>query len=258
LAAITGGPAVLNKALPGRFLSIIKAFIIAGLIWELSRRGFVVLALMVVAAIELWPLWQRRQSAELWRAVPALIAGMSTVLIITLLPKALAQLTVALLYGLWRLWQEQTRSSGRATDLARLFALQALAFEALFLMAAVWHVSRPLMLALIWLTVYTSTYQALAEREERTAGVLAAAWALVATEAAWVFLIWLVSYVVPGQYVIVPQPALVLAALGYCFGNIYAAQRQGNLNRARLTEYLLIGLILIWIVIVGTHWQGSI
>jgi hypothetical protein len=257
LAVTTSAPAALSKALSGRFLSIIKAFIIAGLLWELSRRGFVIVALLVVAALELWPLWQRRQAAGLWRAVPALTAGMSTVLIIVLLPKALAQLGVAALYGLWRLWQAQA-ADDRAAGLARLFVLQALAFEALFLMAAVWHVPRPLMLVLIWLTVYISTYQALAERGERTAGLLAAAWALVATEAAWVFLIWLVSYVVPGQYVIVPQPALVLAALGYCFGNIYAAQRQGSLNRARLTEYLLIGLILIWIVIIGTHWRGSI
>ncbi len=136
--------------------------------------------------------------------------------------------------------------------------MQAVAFEALFLMAAVWHTPRPVLLALIWITVYATTYQLLAGRQERAAGLLAAAWALAATEAAWVFLTWLVSYIAPGQYIIVPQPTLVLTALAYCFGNIYAAQRRGLLNRSRLTEYLLIGLILIWIVIAGTPWRGTL
>jgi hypothetical protein len=131
-------------------------------------------------------------------------------------------------------------------------------FEALFLMAYIWRVPRPLMLVLIWGAVYVTSYQALAQRGERAAGVLAAAWALVATEASWVFLTWLISYIVPGNYLVVPQPALVLTALAYCFGNIFLAQRGGSLNRARFTEYMLIGLILIWIVIAGTPWRGTL
>jgi hypothetical protein len=228
-------------------------------LWELSLRGLVVLAFVLVALVELWPLRRSLNAAALWTAVPGLVMGLSAALIIALLPKALAQIAVAVLYGLWRLWQERP-AAGQLGDLARLLVTQAAAFEALFLMAATpqWHVGRPLMLVLVWLVTYATTYQVLAQRKERAAGVLAAAWALVATEASWVFLIWLVSYVVPGQYIIVPQPALVLTALGYCLGNIYLAQRQGSLNRARLTEYLLIGLILIWIVIAGTPWRGTL
>jgi hypothetical protein len=154
-------------------------------------------------------------------------------------------------------WHDQFAVDTTA-GLVKLLAVQALAFEALFLMAAVWQTPRPVLLVLVWAAVYATTYQVLAARHERGAGVLAAAWALTATEASWIFLTWLVSYVTPGQYLVVPQPALVLTALGYCFGSIYAAQRGGILNRARLTEYLLIGLILLGIVIAGTTWRGTL
>jgi hypothetical protein len=69
---------------------------------------------------------------------------------------------------------------------------------------------------------------------------------------------WLFTYTTAGGYLLVPQPALVLTALAYVFGSIYVAQREGKLSRGRLTEYLLIGLILIAIVAIGTSWRGSI
>ncbi len=256
MAAITSVPATLIRTQSGRVLLILKDLVIAALLWELARRGYIVAALVVVTLVELWPAYRRRTVKAVWDAVPLLVAGLSAVLIISLLPKLLAQTGVAVLYAAWRIWQSRSHTPATA-GLARVLVVQAAAFEALFLMAAVWHVARPVMLVLIWVVTYAMTYQELAVRGERAAGLLAAAWALVVTEASWVFLVWLVSYV-PGQYVIVPQPALVLTALGYCFGNIYVAQRQGQLNRARLTEYLLIGLILIWIVIAGTPWQGTL
>ena len=90
------------------------------------------------------------------------------------------------------------------------------------------------------------------------ASVLAAAWALVAAEISWVLVRWLFVYVMPQGYLLIPQAAVVLAAMGYVFGSIYMAQRDGKLSRSRLTEYVLIGLILIAIVITGTPWRGSL
>jgi hypothetical protein len=87
---------------------------------------------------------------------------------------------------------------------------------------------------------------------------MAATWALVCTEISWVLLRWLFTYTVTGGYILVPQPMLILTALAYCFGSIYVSQRKGSLSRARLTEYLLIGLILIAIVVTGTPWRGSL
>jgi hypothetical protein len=81
---------------------------------------------------------------------------------------------------------------------------------------------------------------------------------LVAAEVAWVLQLWLFTYTTAGGYILVPQPALILTALAYCFGSVYWSQRQGTLSKGRLTEYLLIGLVLIVIVAVGTSWRGSI
>ncbi len=256
---ITAPVASTSRGLAGRLLPLISSVIVAGLVWALASHGLVVPALLVVLVVELWPARRRLSAAAVWAQATRLVVGLSIVAMIALLPKALSQLAVAVLYAAWRLWGNRLAATAEA-GLITLLAVQAVVFEALFLLAATPHAGppRPVTLVLLWVAVYVTTYQLLAARQERAAGVLAATWALVATEAAWVFLTWLVTYISPGNYVIVPQPAIVLTALAYCFGSIYAAQRQGTLNRARLTEYLLISLILIWIVIAGTPWRGTL
>jgi hypothetical protein len=62
----------------------------------------------------------------------------------------------------------------------------------------------------------------------------------------------------PWRLCAVPQPALVLVALAYCMGSIYTSAKQGKLSFSRLVEYLVIGLILVGMVIMGTSWRGSI
>ncbi len=241
----------------GRWGTLVTGLMVAAAAWQLARQEHVLLAILVVLAVELVP-WLRQPNREsLWACSVPIIVGLSFVLLIALLPKLVSQTGVAVLYGLWWLVRDQISKTGRY-GLVRLLGIQVLAYEALFLMAAVWHVSVALTLVLVWAATYVTTLQTLQARGERAAGLLAVVWALVTTEAAWIFLIWTVAYVLPGNYLIVPQAALVLGALGYCFGSIYAAQKQGNLSRGRLTEYLLIGLILIWIVIAGTPWHTNL
>ena len=83
-------------------------------------------------------------------------------------------------------------------------------------------------------------------------------WALIAAECAWVFWLWLVNYVIFNGFLIVPQAALVLTALGYCLAGIYTSHRRSQLSRARLVEYLMIALIMLVVVIAGTKWNGVI
>jgi hypothetical protein len=250
-------PAPISRIVAG-LPAFIMHLVIAAAVWQFAhQQNWWPLALAIVLVAEAWPArWHLSAGAFLARATP-LVVGFAFVFIIALLPKALAQVGVAVAYAVWRLWYARSTWDG-PVGLVRLMLAQAVIFEAVFLMSAIWQTNRPLLLALLWGAVYVTSAQALTARQERAAGALAAAWALVATECAWVFLTWLVSYLTPGDYVIVPQAALVLTALGYCFGNIYAAQRSGTLNRARLTEYLLIGLILIWIVIIGTPWRAIV
>jgi hypothetical protein len=218
------------------------------------------LAIVVVAVIELWPLRPGATPAAgrrdvLLERVIGLVAGFSAVLIIALVPRLVSQVVVALLYAVWQSWWA---ARGRPAGMINLLIVTAAAAEAVFLMAAIWRPDDWLTLVLVWCLAWAPVYATMSLRGERAAGIMAATWALVSVQVSWVLLLWLFTYTTAGGYLLVPQPALVLSALAYCFGSIYVAQREGKLSRGRLTEYLLIGLILIAIVAIGTSWRGSI
>lgn len=167
-------------------------------------------------------------------------------------------------YGFWAMiyvvtsWLQQVPISQVQQQLARTGANQLLMFWAIFSAAAIWSWHPLAVIGLSWLASFGSTYSLLSEIGERAAKALAAAWALVVAQLAWVFSLWLVNYVYAGGRLIVPQAAIVMTALGYCFGGIYFAHRQNSLSWGRLMEYLLIGLSLMVIVIAGTKWSGTI
>jgi hypothetical protein len=137
-------------------------------------------------------------------------------------------------------------------------ASQFVALSGIFLASAFWHWQSAVVLPLVWLTSYVAADGLLRGRAERARPVLAAAWALVASECGWILWTWTISYILFKGYVLIPQAAVVVTALGYCFGGIYLAHLSNRLNRGRLIEYLMIGLLLIAIVIYGTKWSGVI
>ena len=257
MAAITN-KAALPAPTSAWAVKLVRGLIILAMgagVWYFGRENLWFFGFVLVAVFELAsPVLDR---ARLWARVPHLITGASAVLIIMMLPKALSQLTVAALYVVWRTWQDRMTTRA-ASVFINLLIVQAIAFEALFLGAAVNRWPAALVIILSWIVAFLPVYRILGVRGERAAGVLAAAWALVVAELTWLFMTWLVSYIVEDNYLIVPQPALILTTLAYCFGNIYYAQRQGKLNRARLTEYLFIGIILLALVITGTRWRGNV
>jgi hypothetical protein len=250
------GNRLTSAQLQAGLISVAQA---AAAFWLAKQQGLWPWALVVVLMVELWGIWRRDGAGRgklVMNRLQALLVGASVVLIIAVAPRLATQVTVAVLYGGWRWWTRQS-SAGR-NGLANLLAVQAVVLEALFLMAAVWRTEEWLVLVLAWVSSYVLVYGVLSGRGERSAGVMAATWALITVEVSWVLLRWLFVYTVTGGYLLVPQPALILTAIAYCFGSIYQSQRQGNLSRARLVEYLLIGLILIMIVITGTPWRGTL
>jgi len=264
LVAITNRLALRNKLSRSHIQMIMVALVEAASVLVLARlAGWWPVAMGVVAAVELWPLRPGAglggpERAKRWLGlVPRLLVGLSAVLIIAVSLRAATQVAVAAMLAAARIWW--TRSGHEApAGLIRLLIVQAAVFEAVFLMAAMWRPNNWIVIGLAWLGSYLATYAVLTRRGERAAGVLAAAWGVVVVEVSWVLLLWLFTYTMTGGYVLVPQPALILTAIGYCFGSIYASQREGTLSRGRLTEYLLIGLILVVIVIVGTSWRGTV
>jgi hypothetical protein len=233
------------------------AVLVAAAVLFLARmHGWWPAAMLAVAGVEL-------RDRKWLEHANGLIVGLSVVLIVALVPRLATQVAVTLLYGGWLWWTARSRRRDQAANMLQLLVVQAVAAEAVFLMEAIWRPEPvlnfvPLSLLLIWVSSYTSVYSILALRGERVAGIMAATWSLVAVEVSWVLMQWLFTYTTVGGYLLVPQPALVLTALAYVFGSIYVAQREGKLSRGRLTEYLLIGLILIAIVAIGTSWRGSI
>jgi hypothetical protein len=262
LAAITNRLALPRNITPARLVRVLVALLEGAVVFALAQRGWWPLAVAVVPAVELWALRpggvakDGRANYALDR-IPALLMGASLALIVAVVPRLATQAVVAGLFVIWRVWWNGGRAEGRA-GLVNLLLVQVAVFEAVFLAAAIWRPSNWIVLSLVWLGAYLPVYGSLARRGERAAGVLAATWAVVAVEVSWVLLLWLFTYTMSGGYILIPQPALVLTALGYCFGSIYVSQREGSLSRGRLAEYLLIGLILIAIVIVGTSWRGSV
>jgi hypothetical protein len=264
LAATINRQALRTNLARAGWWSILVSLFEAAVVLALARQaGWWPVAAGAVLAVELWALRPGRRVSQEARTkhmldrLPMLLVGLSVVLIIALSPRAITQVAVAGLYAVWRVWWSG-EGSDRPAGLTNLLVMQAVVFEALFLMAAVWRTPNVLVIALVWLGAYLSVYTVLARRGDRVAGVMAATWALVAAQISWVLLWWLFTYTLGGGYILVPQPALILTALAYCFGSIYVSQRAGSLSRGRLTEYLLIGLILIAVVVIGTSWRGTV
>lgn len=217
------------------------------------------LGLLVVVCIEIFCWWRAGKlilgtvEAETWLWLGAL----ASVIIATLNPNRLSQVCLIALYGGWRWWLIKHSSSKKISMLAAAVT-QGLVLWAVFLAAAVWHWPTLVVLALVWASGWLIARRMLSQEGDRAAGVLALSWALIVAECSWVFSLWLVNYIIFGGFLIVPQSALVITALGYCFAGIYSSHRRSQLSRSRLIEYLMIGLIILVIVIAGTKWNGVI
>jgi hypothetical protein len=239
------------------------SFILAGGVFYLSWLELWPAAIALVLAVEFWNLRTAEVgfSKALIRRIPAILMGAALALIISVSVRLVAQLVLAGGYVIWRWWWTGRRGD-EPSALPNLLLVQAVVLQALFLVAAEWRgpegVPEWLILLLVWAGSYLAVFSVLSQRAERAAGVMAATWALVATEISWVLMRWLHVYTLAGGYLLVPLPVLILVGLAYCYGSIYASQRQGRLSRARLAEYLVIGLVLIAIVVFGTPWKGSL
>ncbi len=178
------------------------------------------------------------------------------VLLLALNTSLVGQIILAIGYGLWRLGRSHYASSA-SFQVWQAGWLQFSALAAAFGAEAIWHWPVVLVLAMVYLASLVIA-RAFFSGGERAVGALAAAWGLIVVEASLLFSVWLVQYVLPKGVLLVPQPAVVITVLGYCFGSIYMAHSRSRLSRARLAEYAIIGLCLVVIVIAGTRWSGAI
>ena len=90
------------------------------------------------------------------------------------------------------------------------------------------------------------------------AALLAGVWALVVAEFSWIMSWWMIAYLSPGAYLIVPQAALLVTGVAYVLGGIYRLHRTSQLSRNRLIEYLVVAGVLLAVILAGTRWNGAI
>jgi hypothetical protein len=236
-------------------VQIAWALAVGGVVLVLApKQGWWWLALAIVTGIELLAAWGRRQIVS-QLMIPVVMAA-CVVLAMTLVPRLASQISLALVYIVWRWWWS-TGEAGRA-NLPNLLVLQTMISLAVFLMAVVWRVPSWFAELLMWGLSYTTVLTVMSTRREQSARLLAASWALIVTQLTWLLQIWLFTYTVQGGYVMIPQGVLVITAMGYCFGSIYMSARAGSLSRGRLMEFLAIGIVIIIMVVSGTSWKGAI
>lgn len=232
----------------------------------LARSGLWLVGVVALAAIGLY---RSRKKGASWATAsldsPSGLVAVSMLILMALAPQVLSAWLLAAAFVVWLVWYEEFKSSKTVNASAVVAAIsQLLALTAIFMAAVFWHWPTEVVLILVWLVGWLVADRFLRLHNERARPVMATAWALVATETSWIFLVWAVSYVVTlparlgGLTIVLPQAAVVLSTLSYCLGGIYVSHANGRLNRARLVEYLMIGLGLIVMVIAGTRWNGVI
>lgn len=248
-----------------RFFNALLQLAIAGSVLLLAHYNLGWLAAVVVM---IGPLiaWQRsgRNSESFRSQLPTLVLGLSVVTLISLNQQPIGQpvlpvsvqVTLALMYAGWlMIASEALKKSNLHLLVAGLS--QFLAITAIFLAAAFWHWIDIAVVALTWTVSYSLAWWLLGTKQERASQILAATWALVAAEVAWVLYSWQVNYELFNSYLIVPQASIILVGLGYCFASIYLTHASKRLSRRRLIEYVAIAGVLLAIVIAGTRWNGT-
>jgi hypothetical protein len=234
----------------------------AGVVTLLARATWPWLAILVIALREVS---KRRQASDwslgsLARSSGQWLGTLSFAILIALAPRAVTAYAMGLTLALWLMWLEHDKQQPDSSTnfLMKVGLVQFVGVSAVFVAAAVWRWPIPVVMAAVWMVSFVAANYFLADRSEPARPILAAAWGLVSSQLAWLFSVWMVNYVLLGGHLILPQAAVVLTALGYCFGSIYMAHREGRLSRARLLEYILIGLVILAVVIAGTEWNASI
>lgn len=238
---------------------------LAGAVLLLSHYGYSwVAALLVLMPMALIWLRSGRNDTLLLDSAPAAIVGLSVVVLVGLSRPPLGQpvfpvatqIAITVLYAAALVWLRRLRHAGRAT-LGAVALQQGVATTAIFLATAFWHWPESLAVGLMWAVSTLAALWYLRAVGERSAAILATAWGLVAAELTWILNTWQVNYILLGGGLIIPQAALVLTGVGYCFASIYHSHSLKRLSRRRLIEYVAIAGVVLAIVIAGTRWNGT-
>lgn len=231
----------------------------------LAHYGYGWVAAIIVVAEPVYRWFKKNRSwAGFIDISPELIFGLSIVSLISLtrppigqsvFPVA-SQAALAAVYALWLMYRPKIEASQQLA-LLLVGANQMLAVGSIFLASAYWGWPNLVVVVATWLISFFNAWWVLQQRGERAAQIIAASWALVAGEIAWILHAWQVNYIIGDGLLIIPQASIVTLGVGYCMLSIYTAHSAKRLSRRRLVEYVSIAGVILAIVIAGTRWNGT-
>ncbi len=165
--------------------------------------------------------------------------------------------TQSVIAGLYYVWLAVLKPlKGHAGVALQAMICQFLGLTAVFLLGR--ELPALAILGLSWLVALIAADHLISAYHERAHTIISLAWALVVTEAAWLFWHWLVAYSFFHQTVVIPQAALIITLISYVFGSMYLDHMQTKLGKRRLIEYVILLLGLTLIIIIGTQWVSRV
>lgn len=236
---------------------LLSTMLISGVLVGLALNRHQIVALAAVAVIEFY-VWWRRHDGDLHLAAETYtswVTSLAAVVLVALSPQLVTQVAIIIGFAIMRLAAHLrlfTKYAG-----AEALLMQFISLTAIFSAAQVWRWPAAVVMAIAWGTAWLVAYNFLKSMDDKQAGLLANVWALVVAELAWILSWWMIVYLSPGAYLIIPQASLLIAGVAYVLGGIYRLHRASQLSRSRLIEYLVVASILLAVVLAGTQWNAS-
>lgn len=236
---------------------LFSTLLIAGVLAVVAVPRHQVLALLMVGAIEFY-VWWRRHGSTLDLVADTYASWLTSIVAVVLVAISPQFVVQAILIGLFvvlRLAIHVDSFSKNPGALALIMQFSSL--SAIFSAAQVWRWPAAVVMVFAWGASWLVARAFLTSMQDKQIGLLAGVWALVVAELAWIMSWWMIAYLSPGAYLIIPQAALLITGVAYVLGGIYRLHRTSQLSRNRLIEYLVVAGCLLTIILAGTRWNGT-
>lgn len=216
-----------------------------------------ILALLAIVAIEFYVWWRRHDSSLglVASTYASWLTSISAVVLVAISPQPVMQYVLVVLFVVLRLAIHM--GSYRKYPGALALTMQFVSLSAIFSAAQVWRWPSAMVMIFAWGSSWLVARAFLVSMQDKQIGLLAGVWALVVAELAWIMSWWMIAYLSPGAYLIIPQAALLITGVAYVLGGIYRLHRTSQLSRNRLIEYLAVASVLLAIILAGTRWNGT-
>lgn len=236
---------------------LLSTVLIAAVLAVVAVPRHQVLAFFAIAGIEFYVWWRRHDSTLdlVANTYASWLTSVSAVILVAISPQLVMQYILIGIFVVLRLAIHM--DAYRKYPGALALTMQFISLSAIFSAAQVWRWPAAMVMVFAWGSSWLVARAFLTSMQDKQVGLLAGVWALVVAELAWILSWWMIAYLSPGAYLIIPQAALLITGIAYVLGGIYRLHRTSQLSRNRLIEYLVVASVLLVIILAGTRWNGA-